>query len=222
MILFFTLLSILLTILFVFSPILLEITGLIPNAHWLFYFTFPIGLGVFIIIIFLSIFFKNKRRDKNFSTLDLKFENSSKKTLIKNDEKEFLLSHLDEFQKRIGLGKSYYITSFLKKKNSFNGSAFFGSVFWLGYRGLFKEFFFLLVLSLIFDIVIYFFKINIQHFNLGLIFASLIGIYGNYLYFAKLKKDIINKKKKINSFLGIGIVILSMLIYGFISELLLK
>lgn len=222
MILFFTLLSILLTILFVISPILLEITGLIPNAHWLFYFTFPIGLGIFIIIIFLSIFFKNKRRDKDFSTLDLKFENSSKKTLIKNDEKEFLLSHLDEFQKRIGLGKSYYITSFLKKKNSFNGSAFFGSIFWLGYRGLFKEFFFLLILSLIFDIIVFFFQINIKHFNLGLIFASLIGIYGNYLYFDKLKRDIINKKKKINSFLGIGIVILSMLVYGFISELLLK
>ncbi len=210
-----TTILIILAILFMFSPIFLSVTGIVPYAHWFIYYTVPIGVVVIGIFGLIGTYTRNKRQDEDLSYEELKVESNPHQKYIKDEDKQFVLDHIEDFEERIGTGKSYYINSFLKKKTPFNGGAFFGGLFWLGYRGMMKEFFSVLGVFILFDIVTLISGINTDGLNLGIIVSGFFGLCGNYLYFSKLKKDIQKGAKPINPLLGLSIAIGCFAIYSF-------
>lgn len=196
-----------LILLLTFLPLILEIQGILPGGHWLLYFSIPIGMASMIILICIFIFQKRKKEDKKISISKLKDdylknENKNfKRTFIKLEDKDFVVENSKEFEERIGTGANYYIEAFLSDKNKLNYGAFFGGFFWLGYRGLIKEL--LLAFSLFFLLDIITFNLNITIPNIGFIISGVLGFYGNYIYFLKLKNDIKKNRKSMNKMMGI-------------------
>ena len=209
-------------ILFMFWPIGLYYIGYYNEDIFnLMYLTIPIGVLFIGIVGIVNSYKRNKRIDLNFKHINLKLEENPKQHYIKDEDKKFLIDNIEKFEEQIGNGKSYYINAFLKKKTPFNRGAFLGGAFWLGYRGLFKEFFALIVLFIIFDIVIFILGINIGNFNIGIVTSSVCGILGNYCYFLKLRRDIEKERKPIHPLKGLSISIVIFVIYIVTMEILI-
>ena len=183
-------------------------------------------LGYFILIgvclgffIFLLIFIRNKKKDNGMLNIEFSYEEGSK-SYLKDNDKKYILLNLDKFKETIGNGKYFYIQAFLSKKNKFNSGAFLGGIFWLGYRGLILEYFTFLGIFLFIDILTLHLNITIPQNVFGIVVTVTIGMLANYLYFLKIKNKIENKKKLINPFLGVAIVVISYIIYGYFIEYL--
>ena len=169
------------------------------------------------VLIFFLIFRKNKKMDKENFNIYFSYEESNK-TFIKDVDKEYIILNVDKFKGIIGNGKSFYLQAFLNKKNQFNGGAFLGGLFWLGYRGLILEYFIFLGIFILIDILVLYFNITLPQYFFGMIISTTLGILGNYLYFLKIKNKIENKKRRLNPFLGVLIVIISYIIYIFLID----
>lgn len=168
-------------------------------------------LGIFL------FFLIKKKTDKENLNVDFSYEESNT-TYIKNIDKEYILLNIDKFKEIIGNGKSFYLQAFLNKKNQFNGSAFLGGLFWLGYRGLILEYFIFLGIFILIDLLVLYFNITLPTSFFGIITSTTLGITGNYIYFLNIKKKIENKKRRLNSFFGILIVVISYLAYIFLVD----
>jgi hypothetical protein len=183
-------------------------------------------LGYFILVgvclgffIFFLIFIRNKKKDNGMLNIEFSYEEGSK-SYLKDNDKKYVLLNLDRFKEIIGNGKNFYIQAFLSKKNKFNGGAFLGGILWLGYRGLILEYFTFLGICLFIDILTLYLNITIPQNVFGIGVTVTIGMLANYLYFLKIKNKIENNKKLINPFLGVAIVVISSIIYGYFIEYL--
>lgn len=205
---------VILGILFMFLPFLL-LNTVISNEDVLslMYLTFPMGAVFIGIIGVVNTYKRNKKSDLVFDCKELKIEENTKSKYIKNEDKIFLIDHIDKFEEQIGNGKSYYINAFLKKKTPFNGGAFFGGLFWLGYRGLLKEFFTVLGIFIAFDITMLVLGMNTANFNFGMGVSMFCGTFGNNYYYSKLRKNIENETPPTNPIKGLVISIISFIIY---------
>ncbi len=99
----------------------------------------------------------------------------------------------------VGVKKqAYYFGKWEKnEQRSWNWAAFFASLFWLGYRKMYKHLFGILALYLVVDIVIAFLGIDSARIDsyIGVGVAAALGILGNFEYkkFAQQQIEIYKK-----------------------------
>lgn len=94
--------------------------------------------------------------------------------------------------------KDYYIEKWKKgDKQTFNFAAFLASIFWLGYRKMFKLVFGILILLLLVDTIIYLIGMDGEKFNiyLGFGIAGAMAVGGNSIYMKFAEKEIRKLKK---------------------------
>ncbi len=91
-----------------------------------------------------------------------------------------------------GKKEDYYLHKWSKGDRSWNWAAFFLSIFWLGYRKMYKPLFMMFTIFLMMDIVFILSGIDSTSFNnaIGIVVSITLGAWGNYLYRRHAVKNI--------------------------------
>lgn len=209
-----------------------QYTGLITAAAITFWIWFPLMISIFCIVILGVIVyrksFKRKKDIENISDYKIvkekipteKFdfiEEEKRKKFLKDEDRSFLEDNLEEIRERVGKKSTYYIKNFYSKKRKFNLGSAVGGVFWLGYRGMFKELFIAFFLLGIFDYIT---------FNLGFELRTsipigiILGMFGNNMYFKSLQKRIKDGRGEVHWGWGILLTICISVLYVYLNIIL--
>lgn len=144
--------------------------------------------------------------------------------MIKLDEKEieFIKNNEAQFREYLGKKSDYYISAWTIKPK-YNMASAFGGVLWFGYKGLYLFPIGIVTMFLIFDL--FFLVLNIPYtkeFDKMLAYGctGLFGVLGNYLFYHKVKNDILKNKNPANKYLGIFIILIIVCLYLFTSVML--
>ncbi len=138
-------------------------------------------------------------KHQTYISLKEDLSREKKSSIFKEEDTEFLVANLEDFTKRIGKMNSYYIQAFCKR-DRFNLGAAMGGVFWLGYRGMFRELFLAYTVIFFMDVI---FLHSGMDVSLGPVIGAVLGMYGNYLYFKSLQRRIESNKKEVRRDLGV-------------------
>ncbi len=207
-----------------------DYAGLLTAAAITFWVWFPLlvslsGIIVLGIIIFVKV--SKKSLDKvdfvNYEEIreSIKLEECSgesskkKRNFLTLEDRKFLEDNLEEMSDRIGKKREYYITSFFHRKNRFNLGGAVGGIFWLGYRGMFRELFLSFILIFLCDSINFYFKLSID--MAGLPLGAVIGACGNYIYFKSLQRRVTHSKGEVKGALGIIFTFFLTIFYAYSS-----
>ncbi|WP_028857137.1 DUF2628 domain-containing protein [Psychrilyobacter atlanticus] len=206
--------------------------GFITAAAITFWIWFPLVISILCMVILGGVIYKKslksrvnleemsdyRKIEKRMITEKSIFQTKGKKTYFFTDEdRNFLEENLEEMSKRIGEKSEYYIKSFYGNKNKYNIGSAIGGVFWLGYRGMFKELFITFSLIGVSDYII--FNLGIE-LSLGIPIAAILGSLGNYMYFKSLQRRIKNNKGEVHWGWGISLTIFLMIFYVYFTTIL--
>ncbi|MGB3259727.1 DUF2628 domain-containing protein, partial [Paenisporosarcina sp.] len=101
--------------------------------------------------------------------------------------------------------ENYFLNQWSKGLYSWNWSAFFLGIFWLGYRKMFRPIFILMAVFLVIDLVVALLGIEVAYLDgaISLVVGITLGIWGNHLYHQHAVRniDILKKKFKDNDVL---------------------
>lgn len=209
-----------------------DYAGLITVAAITFWIWFPLVISILCMVILGGIIYKKSLKnhvdledvsdygevERRMITEKSNFLTKGKKTYFFTDEdKIFLEENLEKISKRIGKKSEYYVKSFYGSKNKYNIGSAIGGVFWLGYRGMFKEFFITFSLIGVSDYII--FNLGIE-LSLGIPIAAILGLLGNYMYFKSLQRRIKNNKGEVHWVWGISLTISLMIFYVYFTTIL--
>lgn len=159
--------------------------------------------------------------------------NGEAETINVNDEVDKMLLKAFVGEKK----ESYYINKWEKnEQRSWNWAAFFASLFWLGYRKMYKSILWILLLFLIVDIIIAFIGIDSTRIDqyIGLAVAGALGISGNVEYkkfgerkIKQLEKEYSDERllqevqrRGGTSWKGVWLTLFLVFVYAFISTLI--
>lgn len=132
---------------------------------------------------------------------------------LKDEELQFIDENEEEIRKYVGKNAESYMNIWREGKK-FNPAALFLGVAWLGYRGMYKIIMYLLIAFVFIDILVIFLGIDLSRIS-GIIGGVILGMYGNYLYFLQVKKDILaGKEKCIDG--GVGILLALVMLAGYV------
>ncbi len=126
------------------------------------------------------------------------------------EDREFLEKKLEVISKRIGKRSDYYITAFSHNKNQFNLGSAAGGIFWLGYRGMFRELFISFFIIGIMDSIVMTLNLEV---SMGIPLGVTFGIMGNYFYFKSLQRRINTNRGEVGGVLGIFFTISLFIFY---------
>lgn len=197
--------------------------GFLTAAAITFWIWFPLVVSILCMVILGGVIYKKSLKDrgnieKRRSIEKPNFLTKGKKTYFFTDEdKKFLEENLEEMSKRIGKKSEYYINSFYSSKNKYNIGSTIGGIFWLGYRGMFKELFITFSLIGILDYII--FKLGFE-LSLGIPIAVVFGLLGNYMYFKSLQRRVMNNRGEVHWGWGISLTISLMTFYVYFTTIL--
>ncbi|MHD0319403.1 DUF2628 domain-containing protein [Fusobacterium sp. THCT1E2] len=132
---------------------------------------------------------------------------------LKDEELQFIDENEEEIRKYVGKNAESYMNIWREGKK-FNPAALFLGVAWLGYRGMYKIIMYLLIAFVFIDILVIFLGIDLSRIS-GIVGGVILGMYGNYLYFLQVKKDILaGKEKCIDG--GVGILLALVMLAGYV------
>lgn len=209
-----------------------DYAGLITAAAITFWIWFPLVISILCMVILGGVIYKKSLKNRgdledvsDYGKVERRmiteksiFLTKGKKTyFFTDDDKKFLEENLEKISKRIGKKSEYYIKSFYGSKNKYNIGSAIGGVFWLGYRGMFKELFIIFSIIGVSDYII--FKIGIE-LSLGIPIAAILGLLGNYMYFKSLQRRIKNNKGEVHWVWGISLTISLMIFYVYFTTIL--
>jgi hypothetical protein len=136
---------------------------------------------------------------------------------LNEEEIEFIKENETKFRDYLGKRSKYYISAWTIKPK-FNFASSFGGIFWLGYHGMFFTLFLLISLGTTVNL---FFYGSLIH-TIYIFFAIfLYGVFGNTLFYYKVKKNILEDKKPSNTFFKIFVTLIIFCVYLFINLLLI-
>lgn len=137
---------------------------------------------------------------------------------LNTDEIEFIKNNEIKFKEYLGKKSNYYLSAWTIKPK-YNMASTFGGIFWFGYRGMFLYLFVIFILFIVFDLSLALLGISYKKsINYG--FLIIYGMVGNYLFYYKVKNNILKNKKPTNHFLGIFVAFIMFCFWFFISILL--
>lgn len=125
---------------------------------------------------------------------------SKRRGMLTLEDREFLEKNLEVISKRIGKGSNYYITAFSHNKNQFNIGSAVGGIFWLGYRGMFRELFISLFIIGMLDSIVMTLNLEV---GMGIPVGVAFGIMGNHFYFKSLQRRINDNRGEAGGALGV-------------------
>lgn len=149
--------------------------------------------------------------------------------MIKLDEKEieFIKNNEIKFREYLGKKSNYYISAWTIKPK-YNMASAFGGLFWFGYKGMYLFPIGVVSMFLIFDLF-FLMVLNITSFYIKGVdkilaygICGLSGALGNYLFYYKVKNDILKDKNPANKYLGIFFILIIGCLYAFTSVILEK
>ncbi len=208
-----------------------DYVGLITAAAITFWVWFPLFFSMICLIALGIIIYgkitKKAVDDDKLTTHEeirkyMKSEENSEEDLKKRsnfltlEDRKFLKDNLEELAGRIGKKREYYITAFDHRKNRFNIGGAVGGIFWLGYRGMFRELFLSFIFIFLLDSINFYFKLEI---NMGIPLGAAFGVCGNYLYFKSLQRRITTCKGEVNGALGLSLVLFLLIFYAYSSTI---
>ncbi len=208
-----------------------DYAGLITAAAITFWLWFPLLISLICLIVLgIIIYRRTSRGQENRGNIQRTQEirehmegeeDSTERSKRKNnfftlEDREFLEENLEEFSNRIGKKSRYYITAFSHRKNRFNIGGAVGGVFWLGYRGMFRELFLSFLLISLLDAIS--FKMGVE-LNMGIPLGVAFGIGGNYLYFKSLQRRITSNKGEAGRISGIFLALSLVIFYAYSSTI---
>lgn len=137
---------------------------------------------------------------------------------LNEEEIEFIKENETKFRDYLGKRSKYYISAWTINPK-FNFASSFGGMFWLGYHGMFFTLFLLISLGTIVNLFFLDSLIQIIYIFLTIF---LYGVFGNYLFYYKVKKNILEDKKPANTFLKIFVTLIIFCVCLFINLLLIN
>jgi len=137
-------------------------------------------------------------------------EKSKRSGMLTLEDREFLEKNLEVISKRIGKGSNYYITAFSHNKNQFNIGSAVGGIFWLGYRGMFRELFISFFIIGMLDFIVMTLNLEV---GMGIPLGVAFGIMGNHFYFKSLQRRITTNRGEAGGALGVFFAISLFMLY---------
>lgn len=206
--------------------------GFLTAAAITFWIWFPLVISIFCMIILGGVIYKKSLKGHENLEKMLDYGQIEKRRILEkqnllmkgqktyfftNEDKNFLEENLEEMCERIGKKSEYYINSFCGSKNKYNIGSTVGGIFWLGYRGMFKELFITFSLIGILDYIIFKFGLEL---SLGIPIAVVFGLFGNYMYFKSLQRRVKNNRGEVHWGWGISLTISLMTFYVYFTTIL--
>ena len=137
-------------------------------------------------------------------------ERSKRRGMLTLEEREFLEKNLEVISKKIGKRSDYYVTAFSHNKNLFNMGSAVGGIFWLGYRGMFRELFVSFFIIGMLDSIVMTLDLEV---GMGIPLGVAFGVMGNYFYFKSLQRRITTNRGEAGGALGVFFAISLFMLY---------